>query len=218
MEQDHPTANNIKTLTMKFSIVTFFLLSTLVIHAQNLQKVLKIKNTTSLDVYLSENLKSKIIGDSCYYGIYFIKFKLAKTGNLLFFDCSKEMPLAYKNEIERLLKGLEDKWDDDFLKMVLKKKLTIQQPIFLSIDNHCKSKSYFPKNFDYEKASDSIVESIIARALPSSLAERITNLESSFITSLDYQEPSNSNFSSSIILNPCVVKRIIFFQGSKKEL
>lgn len=217
-EQEHLDAINLKVNTMKLSLfLTLIFIASYIVKGQSQERVLKIEDNPSLGNYLSKNLESKVIGDSCYYGIYFIRFRLNKTGDLSFFDCTKGMPVVYRNASEQILNGLKDKWEKSFLKMVIKKKLTILQPILLSIDNQCKAKSYFPIDFDYIRASDSLVESIIARALPSSLAERITTLESSFATSLYYQNTYSSYFTNSIVLTPCTIRRISI-EGVKKEL
>lgn len=57
-----------------------------------------------LSTYLSNALDTVVTGDSCFSGIYYIKFSLSKKGEPMDIDCSDSIRKTIKMQLNRLLK------------------------------------------------------------------------------------------------------------------
>ncbi len=204
-------------MNFKFSIIAILLLNA-TCFSQNLQHL----NTSdsTLNRYLERSFSTIKVVDSCMEGIYSIRFRLNQEAKLYDYSTSSMMPVAYKIAFKEKIDELGKNWNQDFLNSV-KDSVFIFIPVLISIQQHCSLRDNF---YTKKMASGKIAETSMEyqlytqKALAEYLAGHLVELEKIFLNAMFFdQKHSGDRVLKTLILKPCLVKRIVKFKGPKND-
>ncbi len=158
---------------------------------------------SSLRNYLSNSLDT-ISVDSCFNGIYYIKFSLTENGEIIDYSCSNLLPAFFKQKIKKSLENLNGKWSLPFLQLVSNTKKTIVQPIFFQIDANCSLKdNFYSKKLNVDSPN---YNCDIANSLVIIQADFLRTIDISFNKAHSFD--SDENYLDCLLLKPCIVEGI----------
>jgi hypothetical protein len=174
----------------------------------NLSLLGQSNNEHLLGKYLEKELKF-FSNDTCFKGMYNIRFILSKDKQIQSFDFSRKLPMAYANKIKELLYNFF-KMDTSvyFNQLVNKETIQIIQPILLdAIDAQCKTRPFMfglnwftfkkdtiPQKYKNKQADWDDVATIMARQQAAT--------DESFLEINEYYHNVSRKFDRTIILKP----------------
>ncbi len=156
-----------------------------------------------LSTYISSSMENFTGWDSCFAGIYFLKFFLTNKGQIKNFEVSDLMPGPFKLEIKKAMEELKGKWTLPFLSYVSKKKKAILQPVFIYYDKEC----FYRENFYSKKlANDSLggdYSKLLAQTSLTNFVNLFLSTKETFMQAMKLND--NQAYWDCIMLTPCFI-------------
>lgn len=160
-----------------------------------------------LSNYLTNALDTIVTGDSCFSGIYYIKFSLTKDGNLSDFYSSELMPVNYKTIVKKRLEELNKKWSPLFLKFAGKKNKVIIQPIFIEVINQCPMReNFYSKKLEMDSTGTMTFSYNLAQTTLILFGNMLTTTKETFKKASRF-DSGNNEYIDCLLLPPCIVSQ-----------
>lgn len=199
----------------KIQLIILIVCTTVLCQAQLNENPLNTKDSL-LSTYISSSMENFYGWDSCFAGIYFIKFSLANDGDIIKFEASALMPLPFKLEIEKKIKELKGKWALSFLNDVLKGNRSILQPIFIHYDKECTYKdNFYSKKLDTDSLGDNY-SCTLAQAALINFSLLLLSTKETFMQAMKLE--GGKGFLDCILMSPSLITpKAKVFKGSRVD-